>query len=648
MDHLLQTVSGSEMMSMLDGFFGYNQIGVKQDYQHKTTFTTPWGTFAYNRMPFGLINVGATFQRAMDLSFGDLRNKIIIVYLDDLTVFSKKREEHAYHLECVLQRCRQQGISLNPKKSIFGVTEGKLLGHIVSKEEITKSIVDMMRDNVKFKWSEEGKRAFNQIKSAIADASTLVYPDFSKDFNVYCYASDTTLSAILTQHHNENIEAPISFMNTAVKTILTQQEIRMSKRASWIAKIQEYDIDIKPTKLVHGHGLCKLIAENNSNGNVAQESELPLILFVSTTDEWCVDKQQRKKLLQFFHNEACGGIFSSSVTAFKILRNCYYWPGMFKDADEWWGLDLIGPIHPHSSAGHTHILVATDYFTKWVEVAPVRRTTSELVCDFIKQNILVRYGVPQKIITDNATNFSSYEISAFCYKYGVILSHASDCYPQGNGQAEASNKNIITILCKLVDKNQRMWHKYLYEALWADRTMKKRAIKMSPFELVFGAEARLPIPLELASLKLQEVVKNYEFKDALEKWILYLTKMEEQRETVVDRIREHQMRVKELFDQEARERSFQVGNLVLLWDKQREPKGLHAIVEDEEEDEEMGVDIEGSNKFGGDSDESFLESSSSDEDEVEEDDHDNGGDEMVMGGEGPSSGGEDSGGVGGD
>lgn len=121
---------------MLDGFSGYNQISVEQDDQHKTTFTTPWGTFAYHCMPFSLINVGATFQCAMDLSFGDLRNKIIVVYLDDLTIFSKKREEHAYHLECVLQRCRQQGISLNPKKSIFGVIEGKLLGHIVSKEGI--------------------------------------------------------------------------------------------------------------------------------------------------------------------------------------------------------------------------------------------------------------------------------------------------------------------------------------------------------------------------------------------------------------------------------------------------------------------------------------------------------------------------------
>ena len=123
-------------MSMLDGVFGYNQINVAPEDQHKKTFTTPWGTFTYNPMPFGLINAGATFQHAMDHSFADFKNKIIVMYLDDLTVFSKQRKDHVHHLESILPQCQTHGISLNPKKSIFGVIKGKLLGHIVSKEGI--------------------------------------------------------------------------------------------------------------------------------------------------------------------------------------------------------------------------------------------------------------------------------------------------------------------------------------------------------------------------------------------------------------------------------------------------------------------------------------------------------------------------------
>ena len=120
-------------------------------------------------------------------------------------------------------------------------------------------------------------------------------------------------------------------------------------------------------------------------------------------------------------------------------------PIVIKEPFQQWGLDFIGPIHPSSTAGHTHILMATNYFTKWVEAIPVKQTTSEVVCSFIKQNILVRFGVPNKIVTDNATDFSSQEISAFCYQYGIILSHSSNYFAQGNDQAESSNKKLCPL-----------------------------------------------------------------------------------------------------------------------------------------------------------------------------------------------------------
>ena len=88
-------------------------------------------------MPFGLINDRATFQRAMDIAFDGLIGQSVVVYLDDVTIFSKKREEHAFHLKQICERCRKYGISLNQKKCVFIVTEGKLLGHIISKKGIS-------------------------------------------------------------------------------------------------------------------------------------------------------------------------------------------------------------------------------------------------------------------------------------------------------------------------------------------------------------------------------------------------------------------------------------------------------------------------------------------------------------------------------
>eukprot|EP00253_Pinus_taeda_P018436 PITA_18436 len=106
MDHILQRVVGASRMSLLARYSGYNQILVHEDDRDKTSFTTLWGTFHYAKMPFGLKDVGATFQQAMDITFANEKD------------------------------CRKYGISLNPKKNLFAMDEGNLLGHIISKEGI--------------------------------------------------------------------------------------------------------------------------------------------------------------------------------------------------------------------------------------------------------------------------------------------------------------------------------------------------------------------------------------------------------------------------------------------------------------------------------------------------------------------------------
>ena len=87
MDHVLEKLVGANRMSMIDGFSGYNQIAVHKDDKEKTAFTTPWGTFMYDKMTFGLMNTGATFQRAMDIEFVGERDKFFVIYLNDLAIF---------------------------------------------------------------------------------------------------------------------------------------------------------------------------------------------------------------------------------------------------------------------------------------------------------------------------------------------------------------------------------------------------------------------------------------------------------------------------------------------------------------------------------------------------------------------------------
>lgn len=133
MDQLLQRVIGYDMISMLNDFCGYNHILFSQEDREKKTFTTPWGTFLYAKINFVLINAGATFHRTIDLAFVGKVNKIKVIYLDDLRVFLETDAKHIKHLRKVFQRCIKFGISLNPKKSLFAMREGKLFGNIISK-----------------------------------------------------------------------------------------------------------------------------------------------------------------------------------------------------------------------------------------------------------------------------------------------------------------------------------------------------------------------------------------------------------------------------------------------------------------------------------------------------------------------------------
>jgi transposase InsO family protein len=206
-----------------------------------------------------------------------------------------------------------------------------------------------------------------------------------------------------------------------------------------------------------------------------------------------------------FHSGFCGGHFAAKTTTHKILRAGYYWPTIFSDVHKMvrgcqqcqlftgkqklaalplqlvvveapfqqWGLDFIGQFKDNSSNGYTWIITTTDYFTKWVEAIPTKSATDKVVMDFLEDRIITRFGVPAKITTDNAKAFSSTELSSFCFKYGIILSHSSNYYPQGNGLAESSNKNLMTILKKTVGDNKRSWDNKIKFALWADRITKK-------------------------------------------------------------------------------------------------------------------------------------------------------------------------------
>ena len=176
-----------------------------------------------------------------------------------------------------------------------------------------------------------------------------------------------------------------------------------------------------------------------------------------------------------------------------------------------WGLDLVGPVNP-PSRGYIWILVATEYFTNWAEAVPLRKATGGEVANFIKENI-IRFGVPHKIISDNGTPFVNSDVRKMLEFYKVKHHRSSPYYPQGNGQAEATNKTLIKIISKISQEYTEGWAMHLPDTLWAYRNSPKSATSFSPFSLVYGTEivslAEIITP-SLRVMQMQEKEKEEE------------------------------------------------------------------------------------------------------------------------------------------
>jgi hypothetical protein len=174
--------------------------------------------------------------------------------------------------------------------------------------------------------------------------------------------------------------------------------------------------------------------------------------------------------------------------------------------------------------------------------------------DFLEDRITTQFSVPTNITTDNAKAFSSIDLSSFSFKYDIVLSHTSNFYPQGNGLVESNNRILMNILKKTVGDNMRSCKNKIKFALWVDRITKKSSIGKSPFELVYGLDATLPVHLKLP---MYLFVQKYDLdEDFQHNRIDKLIELDEIRRKELDYSINNQDRVKRTFDKSSRQRHF--------------------------------------------------------------------------------------------
>ena len=240
-DDLLDVLHGKKVFSSLDLQSGYWQIALRPEDMRKTAFNTHFGHFEYKVMCFGLANAPATFQSLMNDIFKDYINKFVVVYLDDILIFSDSPEQHLHHLKLVLQRLREHKLYAQLPKCDFGLSELKFLGHIIgasgvspdpAKVQVVKdwpepanaaelrsflglaqyfrkfirgyaqtvcALYDLLKTNAVFNFSDAHKKAFEQVKYSLAHAPVLKAPDFSQPFELWTDASTHGIGSVLMQ-----------------------------------------------------------------------------------------------------------------------------------------------------------------------------------------------------------------------------------------------------------------------------------------------------------------------------------------------------------------------------------------------------------------------------------------------------------------
>ncbi|KAL3684863.1 hypothetical protein R1sor_002885 [Riccia sorocarpa] len=251
-DDILDKVAGKDAYTFMDGYSGYNQVSIADEDQRKTAFITPWGAYAYARMPFGLSNAPATFQRLVIDTFADYIGEFMEAFLDDFTV-SGDAEKHLEQLEKALVKCLENQLSLNPEKCVFWVQSGILLGHIICREGILMdpSKVEKIRkqppptnrkelqrvmgmanfyrryilnyavlaahvnalnkENIVWNWTKECQEAFDLLKQKMSEGPILRPPRWDMIFHIHTDASGVAVGVVLAQPQDPKLDMPIYF-----------------------------------------------------------------------------------------------------------------------------------------------------------------------------------------------------------------------------------------------------------------------------------------------------------------------------------------------------------------------------------------------------------------------------------------------------
>nr|GEU94597.1 DNA-directed DNA polymerase [Tanacetum cinerariifolium] len=605
---MLERLVGNEFYCFLDGFSGYFQIPIDPKDQEKTTFTCPYETFAYKRMPFGLCNAPGTLQRCMMAIFHDMIEQTMEVFMDDFSVFGNSFSTCLTNLEKMLKRCEDTKLALNWEKSHFMVKEGIVLDHKILKKgiEVDKAKIEVI-SKLPHPTTVKGIRSF------LGHAG--FYRRFIKDFS--------KISRPMTHLLEKN--APFVFSNDCIQSKIATKDAK-ARLLRWILLLQEFDIKVVDTKGAENYAADHLSRLENPYENVFDPKEInetfhletisklahhdqstswfadfanyhvrKFIIKGMTTQQknkfikdvkhyfwddpyllktcadqviWqCVTGQEVVDILTACHSEPTGGHYGVNYTAKKVFDSA---SRKISQKDEMpqnsiqvyenfdvWGIDFMGPFP--NSKGNKYSLVDVDYLLKLVEAKALPTNDARVVVKFLK-SLFSQFGTLKAIISDRGTHFCNYQFAKVMSKYGVTHRLSTAYHPQTSGQVEVTNRGLKRILERTVGENSALWSDKLDDALTAFKT----PIGCTPYRLVYGKSCHLPLELEHKALWALKHA-NFDLKIAGDHRKLQLNELHELRDQAYENSLIYKERTKKLHDSKIKNRIFNVGDQVLFF-----------------------------------------------------------------------------------
>ncbi|GKE31297.1 putative reverse transcriptase domain-containing protein [Tanacetum coccineum] len=273
-DDLFDQLQGAHYFSKIDLRSGYHQLRVHDDDVSKTAFSTRYGHFEFKVMPFGLTNAPAVFMDLMNQVCKPYLDKFVIVFIDDILIYSKTKEDHKNHLRLMLDLLRKEKLYAKFSKCEFWLQEVHFLGHVVNHDgiHVDPSMIEAVKSwkapttpsekNQKYEWGEKQEEAFRTLKDNLCNTPILSLPDGVEDFVVYCDASNQGLGCVLMQrdklgavvfalkiwrHYLYRTKSVIYTDHKSLQHIFDQKELNMHQRR-WLEPLEIIDREVKTLK----------------------------------------------------------------------------------------------------------------------------------------------------------------------------------------------------------------------------------------------------------------------------------------------------------------------------------------------------------------------------------------------------------------